>query len=56
MGKDRNPISAVNAPPLNAFPANCGFREKEKENDLAAVIIKHFAFYSGCTNENKHAP
>ena len=56
MGKDRNPISAVNAPPLNAFPANYGFGEKEKENDLAAVNIKHFAFYSGCTNENKHAP
>ena len=42
MGKDHNPNSAEIVLHVNVFPVHSGFREKEKENDLAAVNIKHF--------------
>ena len=39
MEKNRNPNAVEIALPLNAFPVQSGFREKGKDNDLAAVKI-----------------
>ena len=39
MEKDHNPNAAETALPLNAYHVQSGFREKEKINDLVAVII-----------------
>ena len=39
MEKNRNPDAAEIALPVNAFPVHSGFREKGKENDLAAVNV-----------------
>ena len=39
MEKNRNPNAVKIALPLNAFPVQSGFREKGKDNDLAAVKI-----------------
>ena len=39
MEKNRNPNAAEITLPLNAFPVQSGFREKGKDNDLAAVKI-----------------
>ena len=39
MEKGRNPNAAEIALPLNAFPVQSGFREKEKINDLVVVIF-----------------
>ena len=47
MGKDRNLNSVKIALPVNVFPVQSKFREKEKKNDyLAAVKINIFISFT----------
>ena len=38
MGRARNPNSAENALPVNAFPVQSGLKEKEQKNDYSAAV------------------
>ena len=55
MEKNRNPNAAEIALPLNVFPVQSGFREKGKENDLAAVNIDISISIPAPKNKNKNA-
>ena len=46
----------LSSPLTVAFCVQSGNGEKEKMNDLEACEPRHFHFYSGTKNKNKHAP